>query len=101
MRPRGMVRTRLYQPLTKRDQNHQTKPVQGELFTYFQWVNGFEETEAPVSSFLLSASRPLKVRPPITARSSASGLQSQKQQGCNLLCHVSGFDAVDIQAVIP
>lgn len=38
-----------------------------KLFTCFQWVYGFEETEAPVSSFLLSVSRPLKVRPPITA----------------------------------
>ncbi len=101
MRPRGRSGTRLYQPLTKRDQNHQTKRFRGELFTYFQRINGFEETEPQVSNFLLSASRPLKVRPPTPQRSSASGLQSQKQQGCNLFVSVSGFDAVDIQAVIP
>lgn len=31
----------------------------GELFTCFNGVYGFEEAEAPVSSFLLSDSRPL------------------------------------------
>ena len=31
----------------------------GELFTDLQRRHGFEEAEAPVSSFLLSASRPL------------------------------------------
>ena len=41
--------------------------LRGKLFACFQRVHGFEETEAPGQQFLLSVSRPLKVRPPITA----------------------------------
>ncbi len=91
--------TRLYQPLTKRDQITKPNRFRGELFTYFQWVNVSKKRKPQVSSFLLSASRPLKYVRPSPQKSSASGLQSQKHKVVTCFVSVSGFDAVDIQAV--